>query len=71
MEHVVEFSSEANPDELSEDKLRALFNGGVNRLSMGVQSFDQGLLEKIGRTHSNEHVYETIELAKKVGFDQH
>jgi len=68
MEHVVEFSSEANPDELSEDKLRALFNGGVNRLSMGVQSFDQGLLEKIGRTHSNEHVYETIALAKKVGF---
>lgn len=69
MEHVVEFSSEANPDELSEDKLRALFNGGVNRLSMGVQSFDQGLLEKIGRTHSNDHVYETVALAKKVGFD--
>ncbi len=46
MEHVIEFSSEANPDELSEDKLRALFNGGVNRLSMGVQSFDQGLLEE-------------------------
>ncbi|WP_431029736.1 radical SAM family heme chaperone HemW [Lysinibacillus sp. LZ02] len=69
MDNVTEFSSEANPDELSEDKLQALFNGGVNRLSMGVQSFDQGLLEKIGRTHSNEHVYETIALAKKVGFE--
>lgn len=68
MEHVTEFSSEANPDELSEDKLRALLHGGVNRLSMGVQSFDQGLLEKIGRTHSNEHVYNTIALAKQVGF---
>lgn len=68
MEHVVEFSSEANPDELSEEKLSALLAGGVNRLSMGVQSFDQGLLQKIGRTHSNEHVYETIALAKKVGF---
>ena len=68
MQSVTEFTSEANPDELTEDKLRALLNGGVNRLSLGVQSFDQGLLEKIGRTHSNEHVYETIELAKKVGF---
>lgn len=68
MEHVVEFSSEANPDELSEEKLTALLAGGVNRLSMGVQSFDQDLLKKIGRTHSNEHVYETIALAKKVGF---
>ena len=68
MEQVVEFTSEANPDELTEDKLQALFSGGVNRLSLGVQSFDQGLLEKIGRTHSNEHVYETIALAKRVGF---
>ena len=66
--HVKEFTSEANPDELSKEKLEALFKGGVNRLSMGVQSFDQTLLEKIGRTHSNEHVYETIALAKEVGF---
>jgi len=65
---LVEFSSEANPDELSADKLEALLHGGVNRLSMGVQSFDQGLLEKIGRTHSNDHVFETIKQAKKVGF---
>ncbi|MGE7985188.1 radical SAM family heme chaperone HemW [Lysinibacillus fusiformis] len=65
---VTEFTSEANPDELSAEKLQVLFEGGVNRLSMGVQSFDQGLLQKIGRTHSNEHVYETIALAKKIGF---
>lgn len=68
MENVVEFSSEANPDELSAEKLTALREGGVNRLSMGVQSFDQDLLKKIGRTHSNDHVYETIALAKKAGF---
>lgn len=68
MESVTEFTSEANPDELSEAKMQALFDGGVNRLSMGVQSFDQELLKKIGRTHSNNHVYETIALAKKVGF---
>lgn len=68
MENVKEFSSEANPDELSIDKLQALYDGGVNRLSMGVQSFDQSLLKKIGRTHTNDHVTNTIELAKQVGF---
>lgn len=68
LSNVKEFSSEANPDELTVEKLQALYKGGVNRLSMGVQSFDQGLLEKIGRTHSNEHVYETIQNAKDVGF---
>ncbi len=68
MDSVTEFTSEANPDELSKAKLQALLDGGVNRLSMGVQSFNQELLKKIGRTHSNEHVYETIALAKEVGF---
>ncbi len=69
MHSVKEFTSEANPDELTLDKLQSLYHGGVNRLSMGVQSFDQTLLQKMGRTHSNEHVYETIENAKKVGFE--
>ncbi|CEA00002.1 Oxygen-independent coproporphyrinogen-III oxidase 1 [Metalysinibacillus saudimassiliensis] len=65
---VKEFSSEANPDELSRDKLVALYEGGVNRLSMGVQSFDEALLKRLGRTHSNAHVIETIATAKDVGF---
>ncbi len=68
MNSVTEFTSEANPDELSVEKLQVLFDGGVNRLSMGVQSFNQELLQKIGRTHSNEHVYKTTALAKKIGF---
>lgn len=68
MNNVTEFTSEANPDELSVAKLRVLFDGAVNRLSMGVQSFDEGLLKKLGRTHSNEHVFETIRQAKAVGF---
>lgn len=69
LSNVKEFSSEANPDELTVEKLQALYNGGVNRLSMGVQSFDQSLLKKIGRTHSNDHVFETIRNAKEVGFE--
>ena len=42
-----EFSTEANPDELTFGKLRVLKNGGVNRLSIGVQSFDEELLKKL------------------------
>lgn len=68
MDYVTEFTSEANPDELTKDKLQALFDGGVNRLSLGVQSFNEDLLKQLGRTHSNDHVYNTITLAKEVGF---
>ncbi len=64
---LIEFASEANPDELTVDKLLALKEGGINRLSLGVQSFDEGLTKRLGRTHSNEQVYETIENAKTIG----
>lgn len=65
---VIEFTAEANPDELTIEKLRALKNGGVNRLSLGVQSFDQQLLQKLGRTHTNDDVYKAIDNAIAVGF---
>lgn len=68
LDHVVEFSSEANPDELTREKLEVLYRYGVNRLSIGVQSFDQEILKRLGRTHSNEHVFETIQAAREVGF---
>ncbi|MEI4769491.1 radical SAM family heme chaperone HemW [Psychrobacillus sp. FJAT-51614] len=68
MERVVEFSSEANPDELTFEKMQLMRQYGVNRLSMGVQTFDQDLLKVLGRTHSNEHVYGVIENAKKIDF---
>ncbi|WP_144511141.1 radical SAM family heme chaperone HemW [Bacillus sp. FJAT-22090] len=68
MKHVVEFTSEANPDELTLEKMQLMRKYGVNRLSMGVQTFDQELLKVLGRTHSNEHVYEVIEYAKQTDF---
>ena len=68
MEHLKEFSSEANPDELTIDKMAVMKKYGVNRLSMGVQTFDQELLKILGRTHSNEHVYQVVENAKKIDF---
>lgn len=65
----VEFSMEANPGTVEIDKLITMKQGGVNRISFGVQSFDNHLLEKIGRIHNTDDVYRSIELARQVGFD--
>lgn len=64
-----EFTVEANPGDLTEDKLEVLKSHGVNRLSMGVQTFDDRLLKKIGRKHSVQDVYDTIKLLEKKQFD--
>lgn len=63
-----EYTFEANPGDVSREKLEILYEHGVNRLSFGVQSFNDDLLQRLGRTHRAEGVYETIELAKQVGF---
>jgi putative oxygen-independent coproporphyrinogen III oxidase len=64
----VEFTMEANPGTTDIDKLTAMKAGGVNRISFGVQSFDNGLLERIGRIHNVDDVYRSIENARAVGF---
>ncbi|WP_171334830.1 radical SAM family heme chaperone HemW [Anoxybacillus sp. EFIL] len=64
----VEFTVEANPDEVSDEQLYVLKQWGVNRLSFGVQTFDRELLQRIGRTHTKETAIETIERARKLGF---
>ncbi|AYA77085.1 oxygen-independent coproporphyrinogen III oxidase [Bacillus sp. Y1] len=69
LEQNAEFTFEANPGDLSDEKFRVLFEGGVNRLSFGVQTFDNQLLKEIGRTHRAEDVFASIEKAKKVGFE--
>lgn len=66
---IVEFTFEANPGDLTKDKLQILKDAGVNRLSLGVQTFNHDLLERIGRVHRSEDVYQTVTAAKKVGFD--
>ncbi|MFD1705462.1 radical SAM family heme chaperone HemW [Siminovitchia sediminis] len=63
-----EFTFEANPGDLTEEKLRVLADHGVNRLSLGVQSFNDSLLKKIGRSHQVKDVYRSIRLAQKAGF---
>lgn len=65
----IEYTFEANPNDLSYEKLKLLRDYGVNRLSIGVQSFDEGLLKKVGRTHSNEDVLASIHNARLAGFE--
>ncbi|MEH7224499.1 radical SAM family heme chaperone HemW [Bacillus sp. JJ1566] len=65
----IEFTFEANPGDLTEDKLKVLLDSGVNRISFGVQTFDDELLKAIGRTHRRNDVFQTLELAKHVGFE--
>ena len=65
----VEFTIEANPGDLPIEKLSALKELGVNRLSLGLQTFNNQLLERIGRSHRVKDVYETVEAAKRIGFD--
>ncbi|MBP2241686.1 oxygen-independent coproporphyrinogen-3 oxidase [Cytobacillus eiseniae] len=64
-----EFTFEANPGDLSAEKLRILFQAGVNRISFGVQTFNEELLKRIGRVHRAKDVYQSIDLAKNTGFE--
>lgn len=64
-----EFTMEANPGTTDPEKLAAMKAGGVNRISFGVQSFDNGLLERIGRIHNVDDVYRSLENARDAGFD--
>ncbi|MCY9063088.1 radical SAM family heme chaperone HemW, partial [Bacillus inaquosorum] len=64
-----EFAVEANPDDLSTGKLKILKEAGVNRLSFGVQTFEDDLLEKIGRVHKQKDVFASFERAREIGFD--
>ena len=65
----VEFTFEANPGDLSFEKMSILKEAGVNRISFGVQSFNEEMLKAIGRTHKPEDVYSSIEKAQKAGFE--
>lgn len=61
-----EVTIEANPGTVDENYLRGLKSLGFNRLSLGVQSFDDELLKILGRIHDARTAIETIELAKKI-----
>lgn len=64
-----EFTIEANPESVSLEKFQVMKNYGVNRISMGVQSFNNDILKKIGRIHTAEQVYDCVDAAHCAGFE--
>lgn len=64
-----EFSIEANPDSLSDDLLASLATGGVTRISLGVQSFNDNELKRLGRIHSADLAYDRVIAAKEHAYD--
>lgn len=64
-----EWTVECNPATVSADKARLLRDFGVNRISMGVQSLDEVLLERLGRVHSREMVFRSFDILRRAGFD--
>lgn len=66
---LIEVSIEANPKTLSKEKLDCYRKAGINRISVGVQSLDDKLLDSIGRIHTSTDFYDTYELIRKSGFE--
>ena len=64
-----EVTLEANPDDVQPEKLMQWQEAGVNRLSIGVQSFNDPLLESLSRRHSADDALAAISLARDFGFD--
>ncbi len=67
---VIEFTVEAGrPDTIDRDKLQVLKDYGVNRISINPQSMNNITLKKIGRSHNVDMIYDSYNLARKIGFD--
>lgn len=64
-----EITVEANPDDLTPQKIGALKNAGVNRLSIGIQSFDNAVLRFLNRAHDAHAATHAVEEAQKAGFN--
>lgn len=64
-----EVTLELNPDDASQEYLTGLKQIGVNRLSIGSQTFDDEILKLIGRRHNSAQIVEAISMAKNAGFD--
>lgn len=67
MNQIQEFSIEANPENLTRDKIQYLKALGVNRFSLGVQTFHESLLKRIGRKHQAQEVIQAVANLKQCG----
>lgn len=66
---IAEYTFEVNPGDVTKEYLQGLRLLGVNRLSMGVQSFQDELLQLIGRRHNAQQAIEAVKIAQEAGFD--
>ena len=69
LSYLEELTIEANPGDLDQEKIAVLKASPVNRVSLGVQTFNDRMLKQIGRSHSEKDIYENIANLKKAGFD--
>ena len=65
----IEFTVEANPDDISLEKLQFWKSIGINRLSIGIQSFQKEALKWMNRAHDVEQSHQSIQLAQELGFN--
>ncbi|NOY62920.1 MAG: oxygen-independent coproporphyrinogen III oxidase-like protein [Gammaproteobacteria bacterium] len=66
----IEITLEANPGTLEAGRFRAYREAGVNRLSIGVQSFDDDILQRLGRVHDGSQAVAAVQEAKSAGFER-
>ena len=64
-----EITLEANPDDLNPGYIRSLLDTGINRLSLGVQSFDDNDLQQLGRRHNAKQAMDAVDMASQLGFN--
>ena len=69
LSYLEELTIEANPGDLDKEKIAVLKASPVNRVSLGVQTFNDRMLKQIGRSHLEKDIYENIDNLKKAGFD--
>ncbi|MGY0218415.1 radical SAM family heme chaperone HemW [Endozoicomonadaceae bacterium StTr2] len=65
----IEITMEANPGTVEHDRFAAYREAGINRLSIGVQSFNNDHLTKLGRIHGRDEASNAVALAREAGFD--
>ena len=65
----IEITLESNPGTAEYENYAGYFQAGINRLSIGVQSFEPSQLKKLGRIHSSDDALQAIKFAKRAGYD--
>ncbi|ORU92518.1 MAG: YggW family oxidoreductase [Cycloclasticus sp. symbiont of Bathymodiolus heckerae] len=70
LSNTTEITLEANPGTAESEKFHSFRNIGINRLSIGIQSFNDTHLQKLGRVHNSDQAHRAISMAKEAGFER-